>query len=44
MMGESPDLIKEFEEAETTAPSIVFIDAINTIPPKRERINAEFRR
>ncbi len=43
--GESEKKIRDiFEEAEKTAPSIVFIDEIDAIAPKREDVNGEVER
>lgn len=43
--GESEsNLRKAFEEAEKNAPSIVFIDEIDCIAPKRDKINGEVER
>jgi transitional endoplasmic reticulum ATPase len=40
MAGESEsNLRKAFEEAEKNAPSIIFIDEIDAIAPKREKVN-----
>ncbi len=40
--GESEKRLREvFEEAERTAPAIVFIDEIDSIAPKRERVSGE---
>lgn len=40
--GESEKRLREvFEEAERTAPAIVFIDEIDSIAPKRERVQGE---
>lgn len=42
MAGESEsNLRKAFEEAEKNAPSIIFIDEIDSIAPKREKTNGE---
>ncbi|KAM7502093.1 hypothetical protein LguiB_000997 [Lonicera macranthoides] len=42
MTGESEgNLRAAFEEAEKNAPSIIFIDEIDSIAPKREKINGE---
>ncbi len=42
MAGESEsNLRKAFEEAEKNAPSIIFIDEIDSIAPKREKSNGE---
>ncbi|XP_071720439.1 cell division control protein 48 homolog D-like [Rutidosis leptorrhynchoides] len=42
MAGESEsNLRKAFEEAEENAPSIIFIDEIDSIAPKREKTNGE---
>lgn len=42
MAGESEsNLRKAFEEAEKKAPSIIFIDEIDSIAPKREKTNGE---
>ncbi len=42
MAGESEaNLRKAFEEAEKNAPSIIFIDEIDSIAPKREKANGE---
>ncbi|MBU1204966.1 MAG: CDC48 family AAA ATPase [Nanoarchaeota archaeon] len=43
--GESEsNLRKKFEEAEKSAPSIVFIDEIDAIAPKREEVHGEVER
>jgi len=43
--GESEsNLRKAFEEAEKNAPAIVFIDEIDSIAPKRDKINGEVER
>ncbi|KAF3965131.1 hypothetical protein CMV_010658 [Castanea mollissima] len=43
--GESEsNLRKAFEEAEKNAPSIIFIDEIDSIAPKREKTNGEVER
>jgi transitional endoplasmic reticulum ATPase len=40
LAGESEsNLRKAFEEAEKQAPSIIFIDEIDSIAPKREKVN-----
>ncbi|KAL6645665.1 hypothetical protein ACP70R_017273 [Stipagrostis hirtigluma subsp. patula] len=45
MAGESEsNLRKAFEEAEKNAPSIVFIDEIDSIAPKRDKTNGEVER
>ena len=45
MAGESEsNLRKAFEEAEKDSPSIIFIDEIDSIPPKREKTNGEVER
>ncbi|RLN18376.1 hypothetical protein C2845_PM02G37850 [Panicum miliaceum] len=45
MAGESEsNLRKAFEEAERNAPSIVFIDEIDSIAPKREKTHGEVER
>lgn len=45
MAGESEsNLRKAFEEAEKNAPSIIFIDEIDSIAPKREKTNGEVER
>ncbi|KAM5549089.1 cell division cycle protein 48 [Rosa sericea] len=45
MAGESEsNLRKAFEEAEKNAPSIIFIDEIDSIAPKREKTNGEIER
>ncbi|KAJ2957802.1 hypothetical protein NQZ79_g6550 [Umbelopsis isabellina] len=45
MAGESEsNLRKAFEEAEKNAPSIIFIDEIDAIAPKREKTNGEVER
>merc|ERR1719498_2146271 len=42
MAGEAEgNLRKAFEEAEKNAPSIIFIDEIDSIAPKRDKINGE---
>lgn len=42
MAGESEsNLRKAFEEAEKNSPSIIFIDEIDSIAPKREKTNGE---
>merc|ERR1712070_1185964 len=42
MAGESEsNLRKAFEEAEKNAPSIIFIDEIDSIAPKRDKSNGE---
>ena len=42
LAGESEsNLRKAFEEAEKNAPSIIFIDEIDSIAPKREKTNGE---
>ena len=44
MAGESEsNLRKAFEEAEKNAPSIIFIDEIDSIAPKRDKTNGEVR-
>ena len=44
LAGESEsNLRKAFEEAEKNAPSIIFIDEIDSIAPKREKTNGEVR-
>ena len=43
--GESEtNLRKAFEEAEENAPSIVFIDEVDSIAPKRDKVNTLFTR
>lgn len=43
--GESEKKIRDiFEEAEKSAPSIIFIDEIDAIAPKREEVNGEVER
>ncbi|KAK7257680.1 hypothetical protein RIF29_31828 [Crotalaria pallida] len=45
LAGESEsNLRKAFEEAERNAPSIIFIDEIDSIAPKREKTNGEIER
>ncbi|KAJ6362583.1 hypothetical protein OIU77_030422 [Salix suchowensis] len=45
LAGESEsNLRKAFEEAEKNAPSIIFIDEIDSIAPKREKTNGEVER
>jgi len=45
MAGESEsNLRKAFEEAEANAPSIIFMDEIDSIAPKREKTNGEVER
>merc|ERR1711939_1202626 len=45
MAGESEsNLRKAFEEAEKNAPSIIFIDEVDSIAPKREKTNGEVER
>ncbi|KAJ7957094.1 cell division cycle 48 [Quillaja saponaria] len=45
MAGESEsNLRKAFEEAEKNAPSIIFMDEIDSIVPKREKANGEIER
>ncbi|GLT62252.1 hypothetical protein SLA2020_349020 [Shorea laevis] len=45
MTGESEgNLRKAFEEAEANAPSIIFIDEIDSIAPKREKAHGEVER
>ncbi|KAM0864636.1 hypothetical protein ACQ4PT_043796 [Festuca glaucescens] len=45
MAGESEsNLRKAFEEAENNAPSIIFIDEIDSIAPKREKTHGEVER
>jgi transitional endoplasmic reticulum ATPase len=45
MAGESEDnLRKAFAEAEKKAPSIIFIDEIDSIAPKRDKVNGEVER
>lgn len=45
LAGESEaNLRKAFEEAEKNAPSIIFIDEIDSIAPKREKANGEVER
>merc|ERR1712165_486028 len=45
MAGESEsNLRKAFEEAEKNAPSIIFIDEIDSIAPKRDKTNGEVER
>ncbi|CAO3596379.1 unnamed protein product [Absidia cylindrospora] len=45
MAGESEsNLRKAFEEAESNAPAIIFIDEIDAIAPKREKTNGEVER
>ena len=42
MAGESEDnLRKAFTEAEKNAPSIIFIDEIDSIAPKRDKVKAQ---
>lgn len=42
LAGESEsNLRKAFEEAEKNAPSIIFIDEIDSIAPKREKTHGE---
>jgi transitional endoplasmic reticulum ATPase len=44
MAGESEsNLRKAFEEAEKNAPAIIFIDEIDAIAPKREKVSDRFR-
>lgn len=43
LAGESEsNLRKAFEEAEKMAPSIIFIDELDAIAPKREKVNGIF--
>ncbi|XP_057749846.1 dolichol kinase EVAN-like isoform X1 [Arachis stenosperma] len=42
--GSESNLRKAFEEAEKNAPSIIFIDEIDSIAPKREKTNGEVER
>ena len=45
MAGESEsNLRKAFEEAEKNAPSIIFMDEIDSIAPKRDKTNGEVER
>ncbi|KAJ3080417.1 AAA ATPase cdc48, partial [Rhizoclosmatium hyalinum] len=45
MAGESEsNLRKAFEEAEKNSPSIIFIDEVDSIAPKREKTNGEVER
>merc|ERR1712188_249925 len=45
LAGESEsNLRKAFEEAEKNAPSIIFIDEVDSIAPKREKTNGEVER
>lgn len=45
MAGESEsNLRKAFTEAEANAPSIIFIDELDSIAPKREKVNGEVER
>ena len=45
MAGESEsNLRKAFEEAEKNAPSIIFIDELDSIAPKRDKVNGEVER
>ena len=45
MAGESESsLRKAFEEAEKNSPAIIFIDELDSIAPKREKINGEVER
>lgn len=45
MAGESEsNLRKAFEEAEKNSPSVIFIDEIDSIAPKREKTNGEVER
>lgn len=45
MAGESEsNLRKAFEEAEKNAPSIIFIDEIDSVAPKRDKTNGEVER
>ncbi len=42
MAGESEsNLRKAFEDAEANAPAIIFIDEIDSIAPKRDKVNGE---
>ena len=44
LAGESEsNLRKAFEEAEKNAPAIIFIDEIDSIAPKREKTQVQFR-
>ena len=44
MAGESEsNLRKAFEEAEKNSPAIIFIDEIDSIAPKREKVRESFR-
>merc|ERR1712012_768610 len=45
LAGESEsNLRKAFEEAEKNSPAIIFIDELDSIPPKREKTNGEVER
>lgn len=45
LAGESEsNLVKAFEEEEKNAPSIIFIDEIDSIAPKREKTHGEVER
>ncbi len=42
MAGESEsNLRKAFDDAESNAPAIIFIDEIDSIAPKRDKVNGE---
>lgn len=38
LAGESVNLRKAFEEAENNGPAIIFIDELDAIAPKREKV------
>lgn len=45
LAGESEsNLRKAFEEAEKNAPAIIFIDELDAIAPKREKVSTKIRK